>query len=104
LEAARTAVEDLMRTVEDELSGIPENLDAATNATDGRMYPPHDDFEIDTGNPRVRSFRHKARHKTSFGTNGAILITLGADTVIDLPGADGLTVPDLMTETNNESH
>jgi hypothetical protein len=99
LAAARSAVEAVMREVEDELSGIPENPDASVGQTDGRMYPPHDDFEIDTGTTEVRTFRHKARHRTSFGNNGAIQIT-GVDgiLIIDLPGSDGRTVATLMKE------
>lgn len=40
--AARCALEEIMKDVEDALSGIPENPDAATAPTDGRMYPPSD--------------------------------------------------------------
>lgn len=96
---ARRALEDVMRAVEDEMSGIPENLNSSTGQTDGRMYPPHDDYEMKTGTREVRTFRHKAGHRTSFGSNGAIQIT-GIDGVVilDLPGADGCTVAHLLRE------
>ena len=41
---ARSALDKIMRNVEDELSGIAENPNAATSP-DGRMYPPDDRFE-----------------------------------------------------------
>jgi hypothetical protein len=47
--AARAALEQVMRSIEDEFSGVPENPDAASSPTDGRMYPPDDRFEIFSG-------------------------------------------------------
>jgi hypothetical protein len=93
---ARLELETIMRGVEDELSGTVENPDAATSPTDGRMYPPSDDFEISSGSPHVRTFK-QLRHRTSFGDNGAIKITRPDGTVeIDLPGADGRSVAELI--------
>jgi hypothetical protein len=86
-----------MREVEDELSGIPEDPNAAaTLTTDGRMYPPHDWFEKPSGSPRVRLFRLK-RHQTWIGDNGALKIVSWQGTIeIDLPGSDFRTVDSLL--------
>ena len=100
---ARAAVERIMREVEDELSGIPENLHAAdAQVTDGRMYPPHDAFEIKSDSPSVRTFK-QTRHRTSFGENGAICITgVNGKLVLDLRGADGRNISELITEKCDE--
>jgi hypothetical protein len=93
-----------MRAVEDEFSGVPENPDAATARSDGRMYPPHDDFEIASGSEDVRTFK-QARHRTSFGENGALRISFGNGSIeVDLPGSDGRIVAELESETNDEPH
>lgn len=93
-----------MKAVEDEYSGIPENPDSTTTGTDGRMYPPHDRFEIDSGSPRVRTFK-QLRHRTSFGENGALRITTPDGTiVVDLAGADGISIAALLREDSNEPH
>ena len=100
--AARAALQEIMKNVEDELSCIPENPNAATAATDGRMYPPDDRFEIVSESPRVRTFK-QLRHRTSFGENGALRIVRSDGTVeIELSGADGKTVSDLILERNYE--
>jgi hypothetical protein len=94
--AARCALERIMKDVEDSLSGIPENPDAATALTDGRMYPPDDRFEIRSGSTRVRTFK-QLRHRTSFGENGALQIIRSDGTFeINLCGVDGKTVADLL--------
>lgn len=96
---ARAALERIMREVEDEFSWIPENPNSATSASDGRMYPPSDEFEIPSGSSKVRTFK-QLRHRTSFGDNGAIRIARPDESVeIDLPGTDGRTVPDLLLES-----
>jgi hypothetical protein len=94
---ARAEIERIMRAVEDEFSGVPENPSAADMpTTDGRMYPPDDRFEVDSSSPRVRLFKQK-RHRTWFGENGAFRIISWEGTVeIDLPGADGRTIDSLM--------
>lgn len=103
--AARMALEEIMKAVEDELSGVPENLNAGTTiVTDGRMYPPGDGFEFLTGSSRVRAFR-QLHHSTWIGENGALRIVRIDRTVeIDLAGADGKTVTDLLSESNHELH
>lgn len=98
---ARSELARIMREVEDELSGIPEDPNAANaTTTDGRMYPPDDIFEKASGSPLVRLFRQK-RHKTWIGENGALKIVSWEGTVeIDLPGADLQTVDSLMEITH----
>jgi hypothetical protein len=96
--AARLALEEVMRNVEDELSGIAENPDSATSPPDGRMYPPHDRYEKVSGSPRVRLFKQTG-HQTWFGENGAIRIQQSNGVIeIDKPGADHKTVTDLLLE------
>ena len=95
---ARLALETIMRDVEDEFSGIPENPNAVAAPPDGRMYPPDDCFEIASGSPLIRTFK-QTRHRTSFGENGSLLITRSDGVVeIDLFGPDGRTVRDLLEE------
>lgn len=85
-----------MTEVEDQLSGVPENPNAATILSDGRMYPPHDRFQIPSESSHVRTFK-QLQHRTSFGENGAIRITRPDGSIeIDLPGADGRRVADLL--------
>ena len=88
----------VMREVEDQLSGIPENpLAALTTSTDGRMYPPDERFEIRSSNDQVRVFK-QLRHRTYIGKNGAVEITNTSGTVaLDLAGADDLTISDLLS-------
>jgi hypothetical protein len=97
-EHARLQLEEIMRSVEDEHSGIPENPLAAISPdpTDGRMYPPDDNFEKPSGSRHVRLFKHK-RHSTLIGANGALRIVRASGAVeVDLSGTDGRTVADLM--------
>ncbi len=91
-----------MRDVEDSLSGVPENLEAATAPSDGRMYPPSDNFEVDSGTLQVRLFKQR-RHRTYIGDNGALQIaTAQGNLAIDLAGSDGRTITDLVKESSNE--
>jgi hypothetical protein len=95
---ARLALEEIMRIVEDELSGVPENPDAAFALPDGRMYPPHDRFEIASEWPQIQIFK-QTRHRTYFGANGAMKIESSEGTVmIDLRGRDGRSIGDLRGE------
>jgi hypothetical protein len=95
---ARRQLEDILNAVEDELSGIPFNPDAASAPPDGRIYPPHDKYLRDSGSPLVHLFG-QTRHRTAFGVNGAVKITRPDGTVeLDKPGADGQTVDDLYAE------
>jgi hypothetical protein len=96
--SVRLALEEVMRNVEDELSGIPENPNAAISPPDGRMYPPDDRFEKVSGCLRVRLFKQTA-HETWFGENGAIKIRQSNGVIeIDKPGADLRTVTELLSE------
>jgi hypothetical protein len=103
LDDARAALERVMRQVEDEYSGIPEDPQAdEKTVSDGRMYPPTDRREIKQGCKSVRTFRHVG-HKTSFGMNGSILIeTLDGAAILDLAGKDGRSVNDLRRENVDE--
>ena len=97
-------LETIMKAVEDEFSGIPEDPDSPTAGTDGRMYPPHERFAAPSRSPRVREFK-QLRHRTSFGENGAVRTTTPDRTIaLDLPGADGKSVGDLLVEDENELH
>jgi hypothetical protein len=98
---ARRALEETMKAVEDEFSGIPANPDAAAGLrTDGRMYPPDDKFAFDCGCTRVKAFR-MFRHQTLIGDNGALLIKRSDGAVeIDLAGSDGQRVSDLLIKGN----
>jgi hypothetical protein len=104
-EQARTALQDVMRAVEDEFSGIPEDPDAhLARTSDGRMYPPHDKYEIPSGSGRIRAFR-QIGHRTFFGENGALLIErLDGTSELDLSGADGKRITDLRSETKSDAH
>lgn len=96
--SARSALDKIMRNVEDQLSGIAENPNAATSPPDGRMYPPDDRFEKISGSSRVRLFKQTG-HATWFGENGAIRIRRADGVVeIDKPGADLKTITDLLSE------
>jgi hypothetical protein len=105
LAEARSELERVMRLVEDEFSGIPENPNADnTTESDGRMYPPSDKYEVRQKCPSVRTFRQLA-HKTSFGNNGAILIeTLDGVAVLNLAGKDGREISDLLRENLDEAN
>jgi hypothetical protein len=68
-----------------------------------RMPTPDDTFEIPSGSPHVRTFKQR-RHRTSFGDNGAIRIWhRDGPVMLDLLGADGKTINDLL-EAENESN
>ncbi len=99
--AARGALERIMNEVEDQFSGIPRNPHATTAPTDGRMYPPDDMFEIQSGSWGVRTFK-QTRHRTSFGENGALEIVLWDGTVeISLCGQDGKFISDIRAENKS---
>lgn len=94
-EEARQQLSDILNAVEDEMTDIPRNADP--RQSDGRMYPPHDDFELACGHTEWRRFR-AARHNTVFGSNGSIWILeapppplawASGTVVIDKPGLDG---------------
>jgi hypothetical protein len=91
---ARQLVERTLNAVEDEMSGVPYDMDKWK--TDGRMYPPQDDSErVVTGRPFVRRYRSR-RHNTFIATNGALEIrTVDDEILLTKPGADGRFVWDL---------
>jgi hypothetical protein len=96
--SARSALEEVIRDVEDELSGVAENPNSATSPPDGRMYPPHELYEKASGSPRVRLFKQTG-HQTWFGENGAMRIQQSNGVIeIDKPGADHRTITDLLLE------
>jgi len=102
----RAALEKIVRDVENEYSGVPEDPNAHLATTsDGRMYPPHDRFAIQSGSPRISAFGQTG-HRTFFGDNGAVRIERRSDNAaeIDIPGKDGKTIADLRTETKREAN
>jgi hypothetical protein len=103
---ARAALERIVREVEDEHSGVPEDPNAhLAKTSDGRMYPPHDRFAFPSGSPHISAFGQTG-HRTFFGDNGAVRIERRSDGMaeIDIPGADGKTITDLRTETKREAN
>lgn len=101
LSDARGALEIVMREVENELTDIPEAVDPVTALTDGRMYPPHDDFLVKTSSSDVLCFKHRARTLTFIAVNGAIRIASSENvSLVDLKGRDGRTVDDILAGDN----
>jgi hypothetical protein len=103
---ARAALERILREVENEHSGIPEDPNAhLAKTSDGRMYPPHDRFESRSGSPHISAFVQTG-HRTFFGDNGAVRIERRSDGTaeIDIPGADGKTIANLRSETKHETN
>jgi hypothetical protein len=76
-EGALELVNEILNAVEDELSGIPYDPDAAQQrVTDGRMYGPHAAFASPWRDRQdVTRYAH-ARHDTFLQDDGAILIRL----------------------------
>jgi hypothetical protein len=90
-EEARLLLETILNGIEDRPSGVP--YDQATSGTDGRMYPPHDDFEKPCDLPGLRMFRTRG-HRVFFAANGAIrIVDLVGKVVLDKPGKDGGRCP-----------
>lgn len=87
--AALQLISDILREVEDELSGIP--FDPSLPLSDGRMYAPQADARRDVpGRPDLARYRSRA-HNTYVSDRGAIRID-SADTgacVLDKLGSDG---------------
>jgi len=92
---ATALVNEMLDGVEDEMTDIPFDPDAAQQlTTDGRMYGPHESFASDwKGRPDLTRYAH-ARHDTLIGASGAILIRIRRPPRILLskPGADGLEI------------
>jgi hypothetical protein len=89
---ALALITTVLNAVEDEFSGAPYN--PMNWASDGRMYPPEDDFLCESGIPSVTRYRTKG-HYVDLGSNGAIRISKRADNavVFEKPGSDGGGVP-----------
>ena len=93
-EEARHQVETTLNQVEDELTEIPCNPE--TWATDGRMYPPHEDSKRSVADhPQLFRFRSR-HHSTYISSHGAIEIRLVTastenpeEVIFSKPGADG---------------
>lgn len=98
---ARQQLAAILNAVEDEMTDIPFNPESLQ--ADGRMYPPHDRFEMASGRAAWRRFR-SPRHNTVFGSNGSIQILdlppptqpwTSGTVVLDKPGFDGRRIQDL---------
>lgn len=94
-EEALTLVNTLLNQVEDELSGVPYDPEAARQlVTDGRLYGPHESF---ASHWKARSdllrYAH-AQHDTFVQANGAVLVRVRRPAVVLLSkaGADGVEV------------
>ena len=93
--SARALLANILNRIEDAHSGAPN--DPKNWKTDGRIYPPEDDFERASPLPDTKLFYSKA-HRIWFAANGAIRIEVrgGADSgrvILDKPGADGASCP-----------
>lgn len=88
-------VNKILNEVEDRLSGVPYDPDAARQlVTDGRMYGPHASFASAwSDKKKVTRYAH-ARHDTFVQDNGAVLIRIRrpAKVLLSKPGADGKEV------------
>jgi hypothetical protein len=95
-EEAFTLLAETLRTVEDELSGVPDRPELWK--TDGRMYPPQEDSRVkNTERPWLRKYRNKG-HYDFIGQNGSIRIeTLDGVLLLDKPGYDGLKTHDIQS-------
>jgi hypothetical protein len=84
----------VLNGIEDQHSGADFNPSNWRN--DGRLYPPQDDREVESGVEGVRTFK-TVGHYVSFAANGAIRIVAlrpGSDgVVLDKPGSDGGRCP-----------
>lgn len=93
-EEALELVNRILNEVEDRLSGIPYDPDAAQQlVTDGRMYGPHPSFASSWTKQGMTRYAH-TRHDTFIQDNGAILIRLRRPpkVLLSKPGADGKEV------------
>jgi hypothetical protein len=90
----RRQLDDVLNTVEDELTGVP--YDPRRWATDGRLYPVQEDNVFDVkGHPRVSLLRAR-KAAIYIGDNGSIEIRDASGRMeCSKPGADGLAVWDL---------
>lgn len=71
---ALAALVQVLTEVEDEYASTPLNpTEAAPAETQGRMYPPHPNYEKDSDRPNMRLYVQKG-HLTYIGCEGQILI------------------------------
>ena len=85
--------------VEDRHSGVPKLPAGMPGQARGiRLYPPSDEYEIFCHSPHVKAYGHKG-HVSFFGSNGSIQVRAkkGGFIEFDLPGADGVSVSDLLS-------
>ena len=74
---AKQQLDDVLNQVEDDLSGIPYNLE--TSLSDGRLYPPLEDNRHNVpGHPGVARYRSR-QHNTFIAKNGAMEIRSTSD-------------------------
>lgn len=88
---AKASLEWTLNEIEDQHSGVP--YDPAKWESDGRMYPPQDDF-LQKGSNEDIAIYHSRGHRISFGRNGAIRIEVRSGpekgkVVLDKFGQDG---------------
>jgi hypothetical protein len=91
-EEAKTLMDRLLNTVEDELSGVA--FDPSTRGADGRLYPAQEDARFAVaGREDLTGYAHR-RHDTYIGRAGAILIRSRVDgtVLVNKPGGDGVFV------------
>lgn len=97
-EEARHQLESILNEVEDRYSGVPYQPD--NWQSDGRLYPPADDYERKSPFSDARVFRTRG-HYVLLASNGAIKISSAkravdapdAEVVLDKPGKDGRRCP-----------
>ncbi len=93
--SARALLENTLNLIEETHSGVP--FDPERWMIDGRMYPPHDDFERPCSIAGAVLF-HSVAHAIWFAANGAIRIEArrGPDkgrVELDKVGTDGKLCP-----------
>ena len=92
---ARALLAETLNRIEDAHSGVA--YDPEQWMTDGRMYPPHDDFEQPSPIAGVALF-HSLGHRIWIADNGALRIEArrapnSGRVDLDKPGADGNFCP-----------
>jgi hypothetical protein len=98
LKSAVALFEATLNSVEDELSGAPNDL--SKSPQDGRMYPPLPDNVkpyLNAAGATVGTRHRSAAHITWVAINGAIRIAQARDKAIllDKPGQDGRKIDQL---------
>jgi hypothetical protein len=90
-EEAMLKLAETLTAVEDELTSIPNHPE--NWRSDGRMYPPQEDYRFETSHSDVVEYRSR-KHSTYVRTNGAIEIrkAVGKTVEFEKPGADGRKV------------